>query len=245
MRPHTSRRRSIGVSAESMPNSVTPRRMNGSTVVGRSAPPTLPLAATAPTGCERGQHVRERGATDRVDRTRPARRLQRLADVGELVAVDDLSGRRARGGTARPRPCPCSAATVNPRPASIATAMLPTPPVAPVTSTVPAPGDEPVVEQREHRQRRGVAGGADDHRLTRREAVGQRHDPARRHPCHLGVPAVVRDAEVVAVGEHRVARRRSRRRRSTAPCRPGRCRARSARCGPPGPSRSRPGGPCS
>ena len=101
---------------------------------------------------------------------------------------------------------PVLAATVNPRPASIATAMLPTPPVAPVTSTVPAPGVEAVVEQREDRQRGGVARGADDHRLASGQTVGQRHDPSRRHPRHLRVPTVLGDAEVVAVRDHAVAR---------------------------------------
>ena len=63
-----------------------------------------------------------------------------------------------------------------------------------------------MVEQCEHGQGGGVAGGTDDHRLARGEAVGQRHDPARRDPRHLGVPTVLGDAQVVAVHEHRVAR---------------------------------------
>ena len=41
-------RSSIGVWTESTPSSETPRRMNGSTVVGSFTPPVLPHAATAP-----------------------------------------------------------------------------------------------------------------------------------------------------------------------------------------------------
>ena len=49
--------------------------------------------------------------------------------------------------------------------------------------------------------RGGEPGGADRHRVARRQAVRQRHDPARRDPCQLAVPAVARGADVVAVGQ--------------------------------------------
>ncbi|MCB0969314.1 MAG: phosphatase PAP2 family protein, partial [Ilumatobacter sp.] len=51
IRPHAARRRSMSISTESMPSRLTPRRMNGSTVVGRPGPPVRPLAATEPPYC--------------------------------------------------------------------------------------------------------------------------------------------------------------------------------------------------
>ena len=45
---HISRRSSVGVNPESMPNKLTPRRINGKTVVDNSDEATNPVAATAP-----------------------------------------------------------------------------------------------------------------------------------------------------------------------------------------------------
>ena len=137
MRPHTSRRRSIGVFTESIPYSVTPRRMNGNTVVGNSAPPTLPLAATAPKGARRAStwaSVAPPTASTAPDHAGAWSGL--LKSVSSSRGMTSLAPSPRRKGSASALPLP--AATVNPRPASIATAMLPTPPVAPVTSTVPA-----------------------------------------------------------------------------------------------------------
>src|ERR1043166_406671 len=57
---------------------------------------------------------------------------------------------------------------------------------------------------------RGEAGGAERHRLPQRHAARQRDQPVAGHARVLRVAAVVRDAEVVAHAEHRIALRKPR-----------------------------------
>ena len=116
--------------------------MNGRTVVGRSAPPTLPLAATAPKGARRASTCAS--VAPPTASTAPAHAgfcsgLPTSLSSPRSTIV--LAPSPRRNGSASG--LPVLAATVNPSPASIATAMLPTPPVAPVTSTVPASGVMP------------------------------------------------------------------------------------------------------
>jgi hypothetical protein len=58
--------------------------------------------------------------------------------------------------------------------------------------------------ERVDRERRGEAGGPDRHRVAGAHPVRQRDDPLRRNAGAFGEAAVVGDAEVVAVREHRV-----------------------------------------
>ena len=71
-------------------------------------------------------------------------------------------------------------------------------------------GLQPRVLQVGDRQGGGEPGRPQRHRVARREPLGQRHDPPGRHPRELRVATVVRDADVVGVREHRVARPRAR-----------------------------------
>ena len=66
--------------------------MNGNTVVGSVGAADVAAGGDRAEGCETGQHVGQRGAPDCVDRARPRRRLERLAQVGQLVSRDDLAG---------------------------------------------------------------------------------------------------------------------------------------------------------
>ena len=62
---------------------------------------------------------------------------------------------------------------------------------------------EPALLERHDRHRGGEAGRPDSHRIPRREAPIERHDPGRRHTLVLGEATVTRHAQVVAVGEDR------------------------------------------
>ena len=59
--------------------------------------------------------------------------------------------------------------------------------------------------QRQHRQHRGVAGGADRHRVARRHALGQPHQPVALDAGLLGIGAEMGLAHAPAVADHLVA----------------------------------------
>ena len=172
---------------------------------------------------QRPQHVRQRRPADRVDRAGPAFRFERPALAGHLVP---------RPGS-RPRPAsaagpPRRACRSRPRPRSRGRPGSRAPsrrhrPIAPVTRTGPSDGVEPALLEGDDGHRRGEAGRPDRHRVARREARRERHDPAGRDPLVFGVPAVARDAELVAVGQHGRAHRERRVVAARRPRRPGRC----------------------
>ena len=92
-RPQSARRAPISMFAESTPRRLTPRRMNGNTVVVQAdAPPICPLDATA--APIRASAARRRARRRRPDRRRPAQRLpleRPVALRGGLVAASRTS----------------------------------------------------------------------------------------------------------------------------------------------------------
>ncbi len=67
------------------------------------------------------------------------------------------------------------------------------------------PGLDSVLFESQHAEHRGVAGGADCHRLAGREGGGQRHQPFAPDPRHLGQTATMRFADAPAVQHDAVA----------------------------------------
>ena len=116
--------------------------MNGRTVASSFGPLAFPLAVDRGARPERPQHVRERGRADGVDRSRPARRFERLALDGHLVAGQEA--RRAELAQARDlvllagRRPDLVAALSEDRHGRATDATQ-----APVTSTGPSPGVRP------------------------------------------------------------------------------------------------------
>ena len=121
-----------------------------------------------------------------------------------MPAAPSARSRASSSGLAGRRPDLVAARRRGSRPRT-----LPTPPLAPVTRTGPSPGAQAARLDRGDGHRRGEPGRPDRHRLARGQAGRQRHDVAGRQARVLAVAAVPRDAEVVAVGEDRVARRRT------------------------------------
>src|SRR6266851_4385572 len=100
---HASRRNFCGHITESMPIRVTPRRMNGATLPGRSMPPASPQAATAPP-----YRVMDRTLARVVEPTAsmpgPSLLGEGAPRAAELSAIDDLGGAQLLeiGGLLRP-----------------------------------------------------------------------------------------------------------------------------------------------
>ena len=99
-RRHTSSRVVAGHITESMPSSLTPRRMNGITVVCSSVPPVSPEFAIAAAVHHRPRQPRQRVAAHRIHGAGPQRLLERLACPS---ASGRARGRRSRRATAGSR----------------------------------------------------------------------------------------------------------------------------------------------
>ena len=179
MRCHTSRRWSIGICTESMPNSATPRRMNGKTVDSSAMPPVLPDAATAPPYFSVRRMYGSVGRADAVDRASPALAFERLAGAGRLGPAEHLGGTEALE-----------------EPLSVGLAGGRRHLVAAVgedadrhrANAAGGTGDEhralaraeTVRLERVNGQRGSETGSSDRHSLRRRQRVRQRDDPFRR-----------------------------------------------------------------
>ena len=182
--------------------------MNGKTVVASSAPPALPDDGDRGAGPQRPQDVRQR---------RPRRRCPPPPPSAPTPAAGRSPRSPRRGPGSRPRrgrggASARPACRSPPRPrgrasARIATAVLPTPPLAPVTSTGPSPGRSPwsssaatLIAAVKPAVPIAIASRAVS-------PSGSGTTQPAGHPRELAEAAVARDAEVVAVGEHRVADR--------------------------------------
>ena len=193
----------------------------------------------------RAQGVGGGGASDGVDRRRPARLLQRAVGVGgRLLARDDLVRAEAAqvvGLVGLARRGPHLVAGGGQRSDGGAADAA----AGAEHEHRPVIGAQAVGLERVDREAGREPGRAERHRLARRQAVGQRHDPGRGHARVLRPAAVVRDAEVVAGDQHLARRPPPPGRRRRRPRRRGRRRARAARCARPGPWGSSPARPCS
>ena len=209
-----------------MPSRATPRRMNGKTVVENAGAAGIAARRDRGAAAERPQDVRQRRPADRVDRARPALRLERPGALGGALLSRHEPGRAERRGGSPPR----TACRSPPRPRSHARRGSPRPccrrrRVAPGDEDRPVAGSSP----RASRATTLIAAvkPAVPIAIASRvvEPGGQRHDPLRRDPLVRGESAVAADPEVVAVGDDGVARpdRRvvARRRRSPARSMPG------------------------
>ena len=222
IRAQSARRASIGMFAESIPSSATPRRMNGRTVVSSFAPPALPDDATAAPG--RSVRRTYGSVAAPTVSTAPAQRADSsgrgLSAVhssrGTIPAAPSARSRSSssalpvaaqtswpRAGEDRDRDAPDAAARPGHEHRSVArragrAARAPRRDIAAVNPAVPIAIASRAVEPRR-----------------------QRHDVAGRQPRERAVPAVAGDAEVVAVGEDRLADARTpdRREPTTSPAR--------------------------
>ncbi|SAK98373.1 hypothetical protein AWB82_07205 [Caballeronia glebae] len=149
-------------------------------------------------------HVRKRMAADAIDGRRPALFLQRLARLGKRRALDDVR----RTQFAQPRGFFGTAGRCNHaiaafrqnrhREAADAAIRARHQHVAIVRA-------DAVFFQRLHAQHRGIACGADGHRLARRDVRGQRNQMIGRHARFLREPAPMRFAGAPAVHHDLVA----------------------------------------
>ena len=138
----------MGISTESTPSRLTPRRINGNTLTLRSGDMALPHAATRPL------YFAALSAVARIlpptVSTTPAQRgfCSGLPDVSfassrEIIVLAPSPIRKACSFA-----FPVAATTLKPSLPRIATATLPTPPVAPVTNTSPESLDNPLAIKR-------------------------------------------------------------------------------------------------
>ena len=105
MRDQASMRRGMGVLTELTPMSLTPRRMKGATVVGRSMPCARPQAATVPSGfiCE----ITLASVTDPTESMQPAQRDLASGFTGvlnSLRSTTPAAPRLLRKGSSDTRP---------------------------------------------------------------------------------------------------------------------------------------------
>ena len=175
--------------------------MNGKTVVVSGCPAGVARGRDRRPGPQRSQDVRQRRGTDRVDRTGPPFRFERPAVAGHLVPCQD-PGRahrpQAGGLVGLARRGPHLVAAVGQDRQRRAT----DPARGSRHEHRPVVGREPAILERGDGHGGREAGCPDRHRVTRREARRQRHDPIGRDALILGKAAVSGDAQVVAVGEH-------------------------------------------
>ena len=175
--------------------------MNGKTVVVERCAAGVARRRDRRPGPQRPQDVRQRRRTDRVDSAGPPFRFERPALAGHLVPCQD-PGRAHRPEAGR------LVGLAGRRPDLVAAVgqdrqrRATDPARGPGHEHRPVVGREPAILERGDGHRRREAGRPDRHRVARRQARRQRHDPAGRHALVLGEAAVARDAQVVAVGEH-------------------------------------------
>ena len=129
---------------------------------------------------QRPQHVGQRRASRRCPRPPPSARSRAAVRAPSPRPGSGTPSRRGHGGGRARRACRSP-----PRPRDRVgrgsrRRSIPTPPDAPVTSTGPSPGRRPAILERRDAHRRREAGRPDRHRVAGGQAVGHRHDPARR-----------------------------------------------------------------
>ena len=176
--------------------------MNGKTVVSNLAPPALPQAATAapvrsvrstygsvaaPTASTAPAHRSDSsGFPSPVTSSRV--RIPAAPIAGSRVRLVGLAGRRPDLVAAVGQDRQCRAAHAAGRTGH---------------QHRPVGRVEAALLERDDGHRRREPGRPDRHRVARRQARRQRHDPAGRHALVLRVAAVARDAQLVSVGEDR------------------------------------------
>mmetsp|Transcript_771 Transcript_771/g.1437 ORF Transcript_771/g.1437 Transcript_771/m.1437 type:complete len:252 (-) Transcript_771:307-1062(-) len=139
---HTACLSDTGISTESTPSRLTPRKMNGNTVASSFGPATKPQQATEPPGriCFSSSTS---GVPPTVSTALANTGLSRgflEASKASLPMISEAPSSFSRSGF-----LPETATTSNPRRDKISTATLPTLPLAPVTTTLPWCGEAPIL----------------------------------------------------------------------------------------------------
>ena len=152
-----------------------------------------------------GQRIGERMRADAVDRRGPALLAERPAGRRKLGAIDDLRGAEspevvglgAAPGRSDDPPSRRRQQRNGDRADAAGRAR---------DENRPLLRRGALALQREHAKHRRIAGGADRHRLSARQAGRHLNQPFARHAGLFGIAAIVRLAEPVTVDENFVAR---------------------------------------